>query len=439
MRILFLSHYFPPEGNAPASRTYALCRRWVALGHQVCVITCTPNAPSGIVYPGYRNRPCQRELVDGIQVVRPWVYLAANRGTWRRILNYISYMLSATFVALCVRYRPDVVIATSPQFFCAWAGVFVSRLRRRPLIVEIRDIWPESIVAVGAMGNRRILRLLEWLERRMYAAATHIVTVGEGYRERLIERGVPAERISVIPNGVDRELFWPRASNDRLRSDLGLTNAFVCAYVGTIGMAAGLSVVLRAARILKERGRDDIKFLLIGDGARRDELEQEATAGNLTNIVFTGRQNKDRIPDFLSVADSCLVHLRKAKTFRSVLPSKIFEAAAMAKPIILGVQGYAERLVSEFGAGLCIEPDNGSALADAVEALADDRELCAALGRSGHENIVHRFDRDRLAVEYLDIITGVFGGAAADRLPAVDGKSELQESVTWITAPHQSR
>ena len=202
LRILFLSHYFHPEGNAPATRVTEMTRRWAAQGHDVTVITGVPNVPDGVVYPGYRNRWLQRETHAGVEVVRVWTYLAPNKGTARRILNYVSFMLTAALAGLFVR-RPDVVIATSPQFFCGWAGVIVTALRRLPFVLEIRDLWPESIEAVGAMRNRRLLRFLEWLEQRMYAAASRIVTVGDGYRAKLIERGVDPERIDVIPNGVD--------------------------------------------------------------------------------------------------------------------------------------------------------------------------------------------------------------------------------------------
>ena len=158
MRILFLTHYFPPEGNAPASRTFENCKRWVQQGHSVTVVTCAPNVPNGVVYTGYRNRLYQREVLDGVEVLRVWTYIAPNRGTVRRIINYISYMFSATLCSLFLK-KPDIIIATSPQFFCGWAGVIASRLKRVPFILEIRDLWPDSIVAVGAMRNKPLLRL----------------------------------------------------------------------------------------------------------------------------------------------------------------------------------------------------------------------------------------------------------------------------------------
>ncbi len=403
MHILFFSHYFPPEGNAPASRTYENCKRWVHQGHKVTVITCAPNVPDGVVYEGYKNKLRQHENLDGINVIRVWTYMAANKGTIRRIMNYISYMFGAVFFSLFVA-KPEVIIATSPQFFCGWAGAIVSRLRRIPFILEIRDIWPESIIAVGALRNKRLLRLLEWLELKMYAAAQHIVTVGQGYKQKLIEKGVQAEAISVITNGFDCEIFYPRQSDESIRQRYNLNHEFICSYVGTIGMACGLEVVLRAAKLLKNKQRNNIKFLLVGAGAVKKQLQQQALEGNLDNVVFVDRQDKHLIPGFLSISDVCLVHLKKADLFKTVLPSKIFEASAMAEPIILGVEGYAAQFLKEANAGICIEPENAEQLAQAVENLADNPQLCQSLGRAGYEYVTKHHDRDNLANEYMDTI-----------------------------------
>lgn len=404
LKILFFTHYYPPEGNAPASRVHEMCKRWAREGCRVTVITGVPNAPDGVIYPGYRNYPKQREWIDGVRVLRVWTYIAANRGYSRRSLNFVSYMLSAAFVGMFCD-RPDVVIATSPQFFCGWAGVLVRRFRRIPFILEIRDIWPESITTVGAMKHRNpLMRLLESMEQQMYRAAGHIVTVGDGYKRRLVERGVYENEISVITNGVDRELFIPRDPCAEFRARYGLTGKFVCAYVGTIGMASGLEVVLRAARILKDRGRDDVRMLLVGDGAIRCDLQARAAQQQLDNIVFTGKLDKSMMPDVLASSDVCLVHLKKQDLFTTVLPSKIFEAAGMRKPILLGVRGSAEEVVRAANAGICIEPENECELVDSLLKLADDPDLTRRLGESGHDYVLRHFDRDRLSGDYLRLL-----------------------------------
>ncbi|MFT5123566.1 MAG: glycosyltransferase involved in cell wall biosynthesis [Kiritimatiellia bacterium] len=403
MRILFLSHYFPPEGNAPASRVHACARRWVEQGHQVTVITCAPNVPNGVIYPGYKNRWSQRETIDGIEVVRVWTYVAANQGTIKRILNYLSFMLSAMLQGSFMR-RPDVLIATSPQFFCGWAGLVLSKLKRVPFVLEIRDIWPDSILAVGAKLPAGVLRLIAWMEKRMYRSCDLLVTVGQGYFDVLRDKGVSEDKMSIIMNGVDADLFQPADPDPELLARWGLSGKFVCSYIGTIGMACGLEVVLRAARRLKAEGRPDIVFLLVGDGAQKAQLQAEAEAEHLDNIVFTGRQDKAMMPGFLAASDACLVHLKKTELFESVMPSKIFEAAGMARPIIIGVKGQATELVLEANAGLAIEPEDDKGLLLALETLMDKPEKARAMGRAGHDFIRAHFDRNPLADRYLALL-----------------------------------
>ena len=241
----------------------------------------------------------------------------------------------------------------------------------------------------------------------MYRAARHIVTVGDGYRTGLMERGVAPEHVSVVMNGVDGDLFVPRDRDRELAERLGVDGRFCVTYCGAIGMAHGLEVVLRAARLLRERDRSDIVFLLVGDGARLDALRGEALGSRLDNVVFAGALARSAVPAVLSVSDACLVHLRRTRTFTSVMPSKIFEAAAMERPIILGVRGFARDFVEKAGCGICIEPEQEDELAAAVTRLADDAELRGRLGAAGREYVIERYDRDRLADRYLRIIERV--------------------------------
>lgn len=413
MRILFFSHYFPPEGNAPAARTYAHCVRWAAAGHDVTVVTCAPNHPRGVVYAGYRNRLRQVEEMEGVRVVRVFSYLAANEALWRRAASWLSYLVTATLCGL-VEQRPDIVIATSPQPFCAWAGVLVSRCRRRPLLLEIRDLWPESVAAVGVLRSRLVLRLIDLIAQGPCRAAARVVTVGEGYRQGLLQRGLDPARIDIVMNGVDSELFHPRAADPVVAAEFGLANRFVVTYCGTIGLAHGLEIVLQAGAALMARGRQDIVFLLAGDGARLDALRGDAAEAGLDNVVFTGRLERRRIPLVLATSDVCLVHLRDSETFASVMPSKIFEGAAMGLPVILGVPGFARRFVEDARCGVCMDPEDPEGLVSAVLKLADDSALRRRLGQAGLAYVA-RFDRERLAAQYLHIIertAGLEGGHA---------------------------
>lgn len=401
MKILFLSHYYKPEGNAPASRVSALAERWAKNGDEVCVITCAPNVPNGVVYDGYKNSWVQQETINGVNVVRVWTYIAPNKGTARRIANFISYMFSAVWHGIFLE-KPDIIIATSPQFFCGWAGVLLHFIRRVPFVLEIRDLWPESLTAVGA--RIPMFGLISFLEKLMYKSANHIVTVGDGYVEKLTERGVDKGKISVIMNGVDKTLFYPRPKNSELLERNGLSGKFVCSYIGTIGMACGLKSALDAAEILAKKGNDEIRLVFVGDGAQKDSLEAEAKKRNLKNVIFLGRRPKDEIPDWIASSDVNLVYLKKSDLFKTVMPSKIFESAGCGKPVIIGVDGFAKNFVEKMQMGIPVEPENPDELAEALELASRSPEMLAKLGENGLKNVVPNYNRDTQADKYREIL-----------------------------------
>lgn len=401
MRILFLSHYFPPEVNAPASRGFEHCREWVKAGHEVTVVTCAPNHPRGKVYEGYRNRLWQTEERDGIRIIRLWTFVTANEGFLKRTIGYVSYLLACIY-ALPFLPKADVVLSTSPQFFNGLAGYFVSRAKRAPWLLEIRDLWPESILAVGAIRNQRVIRLLRGLEHFAYRHAEHIVPVTDAFRAYLLEAGVPDSKITVIKNGVDLGFFDPTRDAPEYRRALGFEGKVVAAYVGTHGMAHHLETVLEAAERL--RHRTDIVFLLVGDGAERARLVALKEQMSLTNVVMLDQQPKERMPDLWAISDISLVLLRRSDLFRTVIPSKIFEAMGMARPIVIGVEGEAKELVEAAGAGIAIPPEDAGALAAIVTRLADDAAERRRLGISGRAYVETNFDRTVLARRYLDVM-----------------------------------
>jgi glycosyltransferase involved in cell wall biosynthesis len=402
MNILVLSHYYPPEVNAPASRISENARAWVSAGHRVTIITCAPNHPAGKLYHGYRNKLFQRETLDGVDVIRLWTYLAANEGFAPRIANYLSYFLSI-LVWMWRFPKSDIIISTSPQFFCGLAGLLFKR-RRRPWVLEIRDLWPESIVAVGAMKRGLAIRTLEWLEGFAYRRADLIVSVTDSFVPHIRARR-PNGPIAVIKNGVDLDLFDPgdqQAAHD-FRKEHGLEGKFVAAYVGTHGMAHGLDIVIEARELLS--ARHDIALLLVGGGAERERLCATRDQRGLTNLVMLDQQPKTMMPAIWGATDASMVLLRRLDTFKTVIPSKMFEAMAMGCPIILGVEGEAKALVEASGAGLAITPENGRELADAIAALADDPARAAGLGNEGRSFVKAHFDRNRLATTYLAWLT----------------------------------
>ncbi len=398
MRILFLTDNFPPETNAPATRTFEHARRWVKSGAQVTVVTTAPNFPAGRLFAGYRNRLFQREWIEGIETIRVWTYITANQGFARRTLDYLSFMVSG-FLASLFLPRPDVIVSTSPQFFTACAGYVLSRMKRRPFVFELRDLWPDSIVAVGAMGESRAIHAMRRLEYFLYRKAARIVSVTHSFKSVLCGNGVPAEKIVVVRNGADLAGFTPGEKPAELEAQHGLKGKFIAAYIGTVGMAHGLGTLLDAAERLRNDSR--IAFLVVGDGAERVQLEVEAQRRGLANVVFTGSVDKDEVRRYWRFADAALVLLRDRPLFRHVLPSKIFEAMATARPIVLGVLGESAELLRDAGAGIVITPESAEELADALARLATDPVMARELGRSGRRFVEKELDRDKLAAAML--------------------------------------
>ena len=400
MRILFLSHYFPPEINAPASRTYEHCKVWAAAGHQVTVVTCFPNHPAGIIYPPYRNRLWQREERDGIDVIRLLTYATANEGFVKRTANYLLYLV---MVALFVWRLPkaDVVVSTSPQFFCGLAGYLVSRVKRAPWVLEIRDLWPESILAVGAIKNRRVIAALERLERFAYAKAARIVSVTDSFVPH-IEACGGAGKTEVVKNGADLSLFKPQPRDDAFARQLGVEGKFVAAYVGTHGMAHGLDSLLEAARLLRDDAR--FAFVMAGGGAERARLVEKRDALGLDNVIMLEQMAKEDMPRLWSICDASLVLLRDLPLFTSVIPSKIFESMAMGVPILLGVRGESAAIIEAAGCGKAIPPEDPEVLAQALREMADDPALCAHWREAGEVYVREHFDRAVLAMRFLQIV-----------------------------------
>jgi glycosyltransferase involved in cell wall biosynthesis len=405
MHILFLSDNFPPEVNAPASRTFEHCREWVKAGHQVTVITCAPNFPKGQVFGGYRNRIWQSEEMEGIQVIRVWSYITRNEGFARRILDYISFMVTAFVAALFVR-RVDVIIGTSPQFFTACAAYAISATKRRPWIFELRDIWPESIRAVGAMKKERLLDMLERLELFLYRKATAVVSVTNAFKRILVDRGIDPAKIFVVTNGVDTSRFAPIPKDKELLVDLNLNDAFVAGYIGTHGMAHGLDTVIDAAKVLANTERAArIRIVMLGDGAHRQRLEDRAKGEGLSNIIFIDTVPKDQVTRYWSILDASIIHLRKSELFTTVIPSKMFECMGMAIPILHGVEGESAEIVIKHEIGLTFEPENHLALVQRLLVLHDDWEVRERLSRNG-PLAARQYDRKALAGKMLAVIEG---------------------------------
>lgn len=404
MRILFLSDNFPPEVNAPASRTYEHCREWVSLGHEVTVITGAPNFPKGILYPGYKNAFYQTEIIDGIRVVRVWTLIAANRGVWKRSLDYSSFMASS-FLASLANRGFDVVIGTSPQIFTVCSAFMVGKLKKIPFVFELRDLWPESIKAVDALRMSAIIKVFERLELYLYKKSSKIISVTESFKENLISRGVEPSKIEVVINGVDLTRFRPQLKDQELIDRYGLGGKFVVGYVGTHGMAHALDTLLYSAVMFQngDSGDDQIRFLFLGDGAEKLKLMELAQSLSLKNVVFVDSVPKNEVARHWSLLDVAIIHLKKDPLFRTVIPSKLFECMGMGIPIAHGVKGESARIVENHNLGLLFEPENPASLYQTLKKMQSNPVQLKAFHRNSI-NSAPLYDRKKLAVKMLEAI-----------------------------------
>ncbi len=409
MDILFFADNFAPERNAQAARVYERAGYWVRWGHRVTVITCAPNFPEGKVFPGYANRWRFVEQMNGIRVLRVKTYIAPNAGKYRRILDFLSFMAAGLAAGLFTR-RANVVAATSPQFFCAVGACLIAAVRRLPFVLEISDLWPDSIVAVGAMKRGHALRALEKMELWMYGRAARIVTLTNAFKQNLVSRGIAASKIEVVVNGVELSSYTPRKRERELAEkwDIGEQN-FVAGYIGTHGMAHALENVLQAAAL---EGDPNLRFLFVGAGAERDRLVAQARKMGLRNVVFVPSQPKETMASYWSLCDVALVHLKDAALFATVIPSKIFEAMGMGLPIVLvAPRGEASNLIAQTGAGIWVLPCRPRQLREALQLLQHNPDLYRRLA-AGSRAAAPDYSRERQAREML----GALSAAAAPPL-----------------------
>jgi glycosyltransferase involved in cell wall biosynthesis len=408
VRIAYVCHYFPPEPAAPAARVHEFARAWVRAGNDVSVITTFPNHPVGRIPAAYRGRLWSTERLDGIRVLRCWLYAVANRGVGRRGLDHLSFMFTALLFGLPRLRTVDVVVASSPTLFSALAAWLIARVRRVPFVLEVRDLWPAAIVSLGLMRPGRGVQALERLARFLYSQAARVVVVTDAFADLLAADGVPRGKLHVIPNGADTRLFSPVNDGTAARTRLDLDGRFVVAYVGSHGLSHGLSAVLDAAAVQPE-----VTYVLVGDGADRDRLLAERDRRHLPNVIMRPSVGKADVPSLYAAADVCLVPLRDVPLFEAFVPSKLFEMLAAGRPVVGAVRGEARAILVRSGGALLVDPERGDQLAAAVARLRSDPDLRAELSRRGRAFAEQYYDRDTLAARYLDLLRDVVREASA--------------------------
>ncbi len=395
MRILYLSQYFPPEAGATQTRAYEMASGLVRAGHHVTMLTEVPNHPQGIVFPPYRHKLWVRENLEGIDVVHVWVKASPVKTMRTRLAFYLTFMSNATLAGLALRGKYDMIYATSPPLFVGGAALALSRLRRTPMVFEVRDLWPESAVALGELRNPRFIRWATRLEQACYRRARRVVVVTQGIRDRLVERGLGAQ-VVLIPNGANTERFrYQPKAGQALRQELGLGDVFLAVYAGIHGIAQGLETVLQAAHRL----RDDptVHFMMIGDGPCKAALLALKEELALPNLTMLDAQPRKAIPAYLSAADVAMVPLRRLDLFKGALPSKMFDAWACNCPILLSIEGEARRVLERAQAGMFVEPESVEAMVEAVRSLAADRQRCQKYGINGRRFVKEHYSRQAQA------------------------------------------
>ena len=394
MKLLFISDNFPPENNAPATRTYEHCKRWITYGMDVTVITCFPNFPKGIVFEGFKNKMYERSQVKKIKLVRVWSYMAKNEGFLKRILDYLSFAFTSFIAGLFREF--DVVISTSPQFFTSFTGFLLKLIRRKKWVFEVRDLWPDTIAAVGAINRDSFFyKILETIELFFYAKADMIIVVTSSFKKDLISRGVNENKIHIIYNGIDDFFSHDKINKDRLeiRQNLNINDKVVIGYIGTIGMTHDLITIVKQLKNLPTK----YHLLIIGEGAAKSEIFEFAKNKNLKNITLLNSISKENVPSFINAIDLSLVHLKKCDTFKNVIPSKIFENAAMGKTIILGVEGESKNIIEKYNLGVSFEPGNFNSLISALNKSESFRSL-------NKDVFLKEFSRDNQAKIMFNIL-----------------------------------
>ncbi len=410
MKILYVSQSFSPEMGAPAARAAELSRHWARMGHDVTVLTGFPNHPTGVVPEEWRSRFHRlhySETVDGVRVVRTWLWPLPNRKAHERIRNYTSFCVSAAVSGLAL-HRPDVVIATSPQLLCALSGWWLAWWKRVPFVFEVRDLWPESLAAVGAGSEGTSLhRTLGAIAGFLYRRSDRIVVVTPAFKDHLMRHwNVPAAKISIVENGVETDIFRLDPAAPEVRKRLKLEGRFLICYIGTMGNAHGLETLIAAAEELQTALPNAI-VLLIGEGAEKKRIVKLAAARGLTNIQFLGQQPRERIPAYISAADLCLVMLKKTELFKTVIPTKLLEYMACERPVIVAVDGQARQIVEEAEAGVFVDPENSAALVDAILVLARNPGRRQQMGVSGRQYILNKLSREKTARDYITVLKGL--------------------------------
>jgi glycosyltransferase involved in cell wall biosynthesis len=399
MNLLILSDNYYPEMNANARIFSELAELWAEKGQAVSVITCHPNFPKGKIFPGYKNKWLSTSILNHVKVIRVKTYMRPNHGLIRRTLDFISFGLSAFFFGLW-QSKPDKIIGVTPQFFCALSACCLSIIKKVPFIMIVCDLWPDAVAASGFIKKNGIYKFIKKIELWMYHKANSIIILSDYYRYYLNKLGIPDRKIITSISGASKE-FYPRKKNPSLLANYHLSGKFVVGYIGTFGISHNHEDIIAIAESLTKKNYNQIHFLMIGDGPKRNELVQYLILNNINNVTIDGPFPGKVIPEYWSLINLAIIPLALIETNKMVLPSKIIEAMAMGIPVLFyGPDGEARRFLSKSGMGWSVMGGDKASLEKLILSLADD-ELQMSDQAHKSLNFAKNFSREKQAEELL--------------------------------------
>ncbi len=403
MRILIHSYFYNPE---PIWMPHELAVSLAQRGHQVRVITGFPSYPQGKLYDGYRQRPWKQETIDGVPVLRLPLMVDHSRSSLRRIMSYGSFMASSCLMGPLGSGPADVMYVWHPPLSVGLSAWTIGLMRRIPFVYAVNDLWPEAILATGMVRSMKIIAGLKWLERFVYKRAAAIITVSPGYRDNLVGKGVPPDKIRVMTNWANEDIYTPVEPDPALAREIGMAGRFNVVFGGNMGLAQNLETVVETADLLKSQ--EDIQFLFAGDGVGREALEGMVRDRNLDNVRFLGMQPATQMPHIYALSDVLLAHYKRDPLFEISIPAKIFSYMACQQPVLMASAGDAADLVEAAGAGISCPAEDPQAMAEAVLRLRRmSPEERAVMGAAGRQAFLQGHSREVLVRRHEELLMEV--------------------------------
>lgn len=400
MKILLINQAFVSPDEPGHTRHFELAKFLQSRGHELVIVASDLNYQTGqrtVVRKGIFTE----QIIDGVRVLRAYIYPALHRSYFWRIISFFSFMFSSVWTAFQVR-DVDLILGTTPPIFQAVSAWFVAWIRRKPFLLEVRDLWPEFGVSMGVLKNPLMIGLGRWLEKFLYARATHILVNSPAYKDYMIGKGVHESKVTFIAYGTDIEMFNPSVDGSSIRAELGLRDKFVVLYAGALGQANDIDTILRAAERLKSN--DKIHFVLFGDGKERPRLQNEAERMNLSNVIFAGVRPKKDMPRVVASADVCLAILQDIPMFRTTYPNKVFDYMAAGRATVLVIDGITRQLIEDSYGGAYVQPNDDQQLSETILDLSKNPDIVKQMGLNAREYLVKHLDRRDKLNETLDLL-----------------------------------